>query len=541
MTEPPEISNSAANTRSSVAPHMPAYRAQPYDELPEEQHWSNGALENYSLLSSSSSGSMSGVEANSDQQRYGEAMYLAMDALLQKARSDSQKHLDKIMPLPKATNYSPSICEDLAEHAQRTKSRISEIEILELRLKSQHFSQLIEDHRRINHNLSGTHASNFGVSHSDNADVALRCFKTVFKSRKGLAQPRWQDYVTIEQHLLAMIRQVEQSYDGNGFPATHIAYQNGDIKAMLKLWKHRPESRQYRDVLGRELPHFLVEANDMNTLGQLLKEDEVAVTRTGIDGRGLSLLALAAVAGELDIFNQLMHRHVAGLMTNDCSQFLLDLALVGGEKSIVEYIIPKERNYIFIVQPPYERATKKCIELGRADLAECFTRWLDQECWSDPDAIHELAELAKRKVAPKMPDLVGVLQDVLVKGGTRQEAIQDTLNAEQHIRKQPNAQLVVASPPSQPDNVNSRRSWAQVAACQNNPEPNSSSRQQPDFGRHSSVTAQFQARPPLTTQFESSHPPPFNHQNSGTGRPWTVNSPWAVRREGDINRRNAEH
>jgi len=226
-------------------------------------------------------------------------------------------------------------------------------------------------------------------------------------------------------------------WTGYAFPASHIAYWNDDKEAAIELCLISPHAM---DILGRMFVHIVVEAGDINTLNDVRLANIVqGVVKMGWkDARHLSILAIGACVGNdcrpdsIQSFEKLLDLRPWPVELPgpfDLQLCLLDLGLASGSKEIVRSIVGSG-----IVSPPYTAAMQKIIELGRANLAECFPDWVFARYWTHQQELTRLAILARAKAeelrecgdyATAMYTLARRLEGLYFPTGPRTQALQD--------------------------------------------------------------------------------------------------------------------
>lgn len=194
----------------------------------------------------------------------------------------------------------------------------------------------------------------------------------------------------------------------NGFPASHIAYLNGDRPVALKLWRREIESRLVSpgiaftdhniDLINRTLPQLVAETGDFMFLREIAECDKDAVRYAHHDRRGLSLLALAICAPQ-----GLDSGHLSFLLEHRLSPLsrhpgieptIIDLALLSRNKDIVSLILQQR-----ISCESYEMYVEKAIELGEAYIAHLFVPWLCEAVRSSKTTVERLTSLVVKKDA----------------------------------------------------------------------------------------------------------------------------------------------
>lgn len=97
----------------------------------------------------------------------------------------------------------------------------------------------------------------------------------------------------------------------DGFPASHIAYLNGDKEAALSLWAESiARSGSNVDILGRTFPQLVAEAGDAELLERV---GTLSLGNISPDKRGFSLLALAIVSDNETIVKRILNENIAFL------------------------------------------------------------------------------------------------------------------------------------------------------------------------------------------------------------------------------------
>lgn len=178
----------------------------------------------------------------------------------------------------------------------------------------------------------------------------------------------------------------------HSFPASHIAYWNRDKSTANLLWKDSLATGDQTDIFGRTYAHIAAQAGDLETLryiGQESNKDE-AIRNAGRDLQGRSLLDIAAVLGNQDVFTICFDRGAdSGPLQGPSGQSVLDLAVYGGNTTIVRKILKNG-----MVLPPYTQAMKTAIMLGYEEVAQCILFWIREDVWHDRVTILTLANLA---------------------------------------------------------------------------------------------------------------------------------------------------
>lgn len=174
-----------------------------------------------------------------------------------------------------------------------------------------------------------------------------------------------------------------------GFPASHIAFWNYDTAAAIRLWKFSQRAGEQRDLFGRTFAHIVTEMGDVKTLDSIARSSErrATIQNTGLDDRGMSLLALTAMTGDWDTFTYLVKKGMHKCRESKAAgQSLLDLAIASGSKSIVERLLKEGIAF------PLPSHIMVAMEKRREDIAICFVNELTIKNRLDA---HQLANLAK--------------------------------------------------------------------------------------------------------------------------------------------------
>lgn len=130
----------------------------------------------------------------------------------------------------------------------------------------------------------------------------LRAYETVSKKLGRLVREALHE--AVEGYIVSCIAGSHGTRCGSdrGFPASHIAYYNGEKQVARELWRKTVGSDQETDMFGRTFAHVVLEAKDMNMLTEISSHDPTAFPNAGIDVEGRSLLHLAAGHKDLDTF-----------------------------------------------------------------------------------------------------------------------------------------------------------------------------------------------------------------------------------------------
>lgn len=190
----------------------------------------------------------------------------------------------------------------------------------------------------------------------------------------------------------------------HGIPACQIAYLNGDKVAAFELWTQNPSAV---DFLGRTLAHIVVENCDPDFLREMANSNIQALD-CRCDARGMTLLAIAVYSGCNSCFD--IMREVHGIVRPEEIRYRwlesygvvqpqqigfrwLDLALASGSAHIVSKVLD-----LNLTPPPYQRAIRIAIQLGRADFTELMIQWVFDHCKSSKEEVQKLRQLAEEKL-----------------------------------------------------------------------------------------------------------------------------------------------
>ena len=174
----------------------------------------------------------------------------------------------------------------------------------------------------------------------------------------------------------------------HGFPASHIAYLNGDRSAALNLWREIHPPHQEVDVAGRTLIHIAVAARDVGFVNQLLEQDSSYVATTSFDALEQTPLKIAALLDEHHIFCDL-------LMANQeltIDKEILKLVVISGSMAVLNFSLRYE--YIPAPLGPYVR---DALEHNQFEVAAKLEPYIYGAETYDKDEIEELAAIAQSK------------------------------------------------------------------------------------------------------------------------------------------------
>lgn len=238
------------------------------------------------------------------------------------------------------------------------------------------------------------------------AGVSAEAYKVTAETVRGLLRDRFcgmGDMLTIGQKPQISVE--------DAFPASHIAYKNGDVDVAIGLWLndlHRSTQNAAEhkvrnvDLLGRTFPQLVAETGDFATLEGIRKRVGVGMLDTSTDGRGMSLFALATCAQRSSDFSPSQIGFLSWLMSQrslDSSHHVwpgpsdLDMALLSGHLDIVRELVGRN-----VMTESYGRYTQKAIELGRADMAFCFMSGLNDPARTTQHEIRWLVCAARTKL-----------------------------------------------------------------------------------------------------------------------------------------------
>lgn len=197
----------------------------------------------------------------------------------------------------------------------------------------------------------------------------------------------------------------------HGFPPFHIAYWNHDRVMAKELWETTLRRTMRADLYGRSFAHVVVQARDLQMLTTIGKYDNSAIESAGSDDFGWTLLHMAIVLNEQDLFAVCAAR---GAELGD-HRYLLDLAVKVGGLAITKIMLRSQ-----LILPPFSREIKMAIEHGHAEVAQCLLPHTTDK-WQSKQEVLQLADLAEQH---KYFDLKNTLLDCL---STMEDATEGTL------------------------------------------------------------------------------------------------------------------
>lgn len=123
------------------------------------------------------------------------------------------------------------------------------------------------------------------------------------------------------------------------YPAPQLAYRTYGSWMAMKLWNSSVESHQKLDALQRSVLHYAVYADDIQCVQHVASIDTQIIKTTGVDVFGMSLLALAVVRDNIEMFNLLLEKGAPWVTLDSEGRSVLALAARFGNIHIISRLL----------------------------------------------------------------------------------------------------------------------------------------------------------------------------------------------------------